>query len=125
MKCEFVKNNGKRCGNYHLKNESYCYWHSKRIPEADKLQARQRGGKDKIIKVNGSYKLSKLETISEAMKLNATLINNVLSDSLDLRCGVGLSSMLNLQLKLIESGEFEKRLSEIEKDLKTKSEQLQ
>jgi hypothetical protein len=114
MKCKFTKDNGKQCGNYHLRNDEYCYWHSDAVPEADKLQARQYGGKARVIKVNGSYKHTKLETISEVTKLNAKLINDVLQDILDLRCGVGLSSMLNLQLKLIEIGEFEKRLVKIE-----------
>lgn len=114
MKCKFTKDDGKQCGNYHLRNDEYCYWHSGAIPESEKIASRIRGGKERIIKSNGKYKHTALKTIEEAMKLNALLINNILSNDLDLRVATGIGQLLGLQLKLIETSDLEKRLKKVE-----------
>ncbi len=118
MKCEQKKLNGKQCKNPALHSDKYCYWHSKNISEIEKHNNRSAGGRNKIIKVNGNFPNLKLTSIKDISKLNALMVNKVLSDTLDLRIATGIAYLLNLQLKLIETSELEKRLQQIEDKLR-------
>lgn len=114
MKCKFKKSNGDTCKNISLKSDRFCYWHSKKIPEAEKKMNRSNGGKNKVIKVNSEFEQCELNSISDVMKLNSVMINGVLNNELDLRIATGITYMLNLQIKGIELNTIEKRIDKIE-----------
>jgi len=115
MKCNFNKSNGESCKNLSLKNEKYCYWHSKTIPEDVKHDSRSKGGKSKVIKVSGDFPEFKLNTIGEILKLNSVMINKVLKNDLDVRLCTGIGYLLNLQIKCIELNNIEKKIDNLEK----------
>ncbi len=117
MICKKIKSNGETCKNPALTKDIYCYWHSKKVPEAEKFEHRSKGGKNKIIVTNGYFPLFKLNSIKDVLKLNSSMINQVLQNELDLRIATGLTYMLNLQCKGIETATIEKRLSVIEKQM--------
>jgi len=118
MKCEQKKLNGEQCRNPALTNDSRCYWHSPSISEEEKSINRSRGGKNKLIKSNCIFPNLKLTSIKDISKLNALMVTKVLSDTLDLRIATGVTYLLNLQVKCIETGTLEERLSKIEASLK-------
>jgi hypothetical protein len=102
MKCRYKKTNKESCKNNSLKNDKYCYWHSKKITEAEKNMNRSNGGKQKQIKCNTEFVEFEIESIKGVCKLNATLINAVLKNKIDLKIATGICYMLNLQMKAIE-----------------------
>ena len=114
MKCQFKKKNNQSCKNNSLKNDKYCYWHSKKITEAEKNMNRSNGGKNKIIKCNSDFPEYELNNIADVLKLNAVLINSVLQNKIDLRIVTGIGYMLNLQMKAIELNSIESKLFKME-----------
>ena len=114
MKCQFKKKNKESCKNNALKNDKYCYWHSKKITEAEKNMNRSNGGKNKIIKCNSDFQEYELNNIADVLKLNAVLINSVLQNKIDLRIVTGIGYMLNLQMKGIELNSIESKLFKME-----------
>ena len=114
MKCSYKKNNSESCKNNSLKNDKFCYWHSKKITEAEKNMNRSNGGKNKIIKCNSDFPEYKLDNITAVCKLNTALINSVLQNKIDLRIATGIGYMLNLQIKAIELVSIESKLFKME-----------
>lgn len=119
MKCTFKKSNGETCKNLSLKDDKYCYWHSKKIPDKAKREARQKGGKTKLIKVNcDNIPEFELNSIDGIIQLNSFVINQTLRNEIDLRISTGIGYLLNIQMKGIELSHFEKRISAIEEQMK-------
>lgn len=87
-----------------LKTDSFCYMHSKKISELEKKTARSKGGKQKQIKIENEneFQTFDLNTVSDVMMLNATIINKVLSGKFNIKIGTSICYMLSLQLKAIE-----------------------
>lgn len=102
MICTFKKKNKETCKNNSLKNDKYCYWHSMKIPLAEKNKNRSKGGKQKQIKCNTEFVEYDIQNIKGICELNATLINAVLKDKVSLKIATGICYMLNLQMKAIE-----------------------
>lgn len=102
MKCSYKKTNKESCKNNSLKNDKYCYWHSKKITEAEKNMNRSNGGSKKQIKCNTEFVEYDIQNIKGICELNATLINAVLKDKVSLKIATGICYMLNLQMKAIE-----------------------
>jgi len=113
MKCNFKKPNGETCKNLSLKEDRFCYWHSKKIPDAEKQ--RSKGGKNKIIKTDGLFPEISLNTIGNIIELNSLMINKILKNEADVRLCTGIGYLLNLQVKCIELNTLEKRIDEVEK----------
>ena len=114
MKCSYKKNNKETCKNNSLKNDKYCYWHSSRVTEAEKNLNRSNGGKQKQIKCNTEFVEFEIESIKGVCKLNATLINAVLKNKIDLKIATGICYMLNLQMKAIELETIESKIFKME-----------
>ena len=114
MNCIHIKSNGENCKNKSLKDEKFCYWHSKTIPEDAKQDSRSKGGKSKVIKVSGDFPEFELNTIEDILKLNSVMINKVIKNEADLRVCTGIGYLLNLQIKCIELNTIEKRIDEME-----------
>jgi hypothetical protein len=115
MKCKFIKSNGETCKSLSLKDEKFCYWHSKSIPEKVKQENRSNGGKQKVIKVNGEFPEIELNSIGDILKLNSLMINKVLKNDIDVRLCTGIGYLLNLQIKCIELNNIEKKIDNLEK----------
>ena len=114
MKCQFKKKNNQSCKNNSLKNDKYCYWHSSKVTEAEKNLNRSNGGKNKIIKCNSDFPEFELNNITDVCKLNASMVNSVLQNKIDLRIATGIGYLLNLQMKAIELHSIESKLFKME-----------
>ena len=117
MKCNHIKKNKERCKAEALRQDTKCYLHSKKIPEAEKHKARSDGGKSKLLKVNGTFEHYELNTIEEVKTLSAHLINSVLQNGIELRLATGLMYLINTHYKLIELSAIENKLFEIENNI--------
>ena len=114
MKCRYKKTNKESCKNNSLKNDKYCYWHSSKVTEATKQENRSKGGKQKQIKCNTEFVEFELNNIADVCKLNASMVNSVLQNKIDLRIATGIGYLLNLQMKAIELVSIESKLFKME-----------
>jgi hypothetical protein len=114
MKCSYKKKNKESCKNNSLKNDKYCYWHSSKVTEATKQENRSKGGKQKQIKCNTEFVEFELNNIADVCKLNASMVNSVLQNKIDLRIATGIGYLLNLQMKAIELVSIESKLFKME-----------
>ena len=114
MKCRYKKKNKESCKNNSLKNDKYCYWHSSKVTEATKQENRSKGGKQKQIKCNTEFVEFELNNIADVCKLNASMVNSVLQNKIDLRIATGIGYLLNLQMKAIELVSIESKLFKME-----------
>jgi len=113
--CIFVKNNGENCGALAMINSEFCYFHNPDI-EAERLETKRNGGKQKVLVMNGTFKPVKLDNIKQVTKFYGDLINNVMNGSIDLRIATGIGYLLNGLLKSMELSELEERLNKIENE---------
>ena len=114
MKCSYKKKNKESCKNNSLKNDKNCYWHSSKVTEATKQENRSKGGKQKQIKCNTEFVEFELNNIADVCKLNASMVNSVLQNKIDLRIATGIGYLLNLQMKAIELVSIESKLFKME-----------
>ena len=104
----------KQCKANALKNSRQCFFHSDKITDEEKKQARIKGGKARQIRVNTEFDIYKLRSINDVLTINERLINDVLQNKISIQILTGIAYNLNLQLKLIEMESIEKRISELE-----------
>ena len=102
------------CNAAALRNDVHCYFHSDKITDEEKKQARQKGGEARKIRVSKDYENFELRNINDIIILNEKLINDVLQNKIDFRIISGIGYNLNLQMKLIQLETIESRISELE-----------
>ena len=103
------------CNAAALRNDVHCYFHSDKITDEEKKQARQKGGEARKIRVSKDYDNFELRNINDIIILNEKLINDVLQNKIELRFVTGIAYNLQLQMKLIQLETIDKRLAELEK----------
>ena len=111
MKCKFKKSDKSTCKNNALHNDRFCFWHSGKITDKKKTEARANGGSKKQIKCNTEFVEYDIQNIKGICELNATLINAVLKDKVSLKIATGICYMLNLQMKAIEIQNAQNKIS--------------
>lgn len=105
----------KKCNANALTNDKHCFFHSDKISDKEKKQARIKGGKARQIRVKSEFDIYKLRNINDVLILNEKLINDVLQNKIDLRIITGIAYNLNLQMKLIELHSIESKINSMEK----------
>ena len=102
------------CNAAALRNDVHCYFHSDKITDEEKKQARQKGGEARKIRVSKNYAHFEVRKINDIIILNEKLINDVLQNKIDFRIISGIGYNLNLQMRLIQLETIEQRLTKIE-----------
>lgn len=102
------------CNAAALRNDVHCYFHSDKITDEEKRQARQKGGEARKIRVSKDYDNFELRNINDIIILNEKLINDVLQNKIDLRIMTSTAYNLQLQIKAIQLETIENRISQIE-----------
>ena len=102
------------CNAAALTNDVHCYFHSDKITDEEKKQARQKGGEARKIRVSKNYDNFELRNINDIIILNEKLINDVLQNKIDLRIMTSTAYNLQLQIKAIQLETIENRISQIE-----------
>ena len=103
------------CNANALTSDVHCFFHSDKITDEEKRQARQKGGEARKIRVSKDYDNFELRNINDIIILNEKLINDVLQNKIELRFVTGIAYNLQLQMKLIQLETIDKRLAELEK----------
>jgi len=114
--CKSITKSGKKCRMLPLKNDVYCYIHSKLTTEQKRVSLRN-GGKSKVL-ICSDFPDMKLNTVSEINLFIVMLINKILKGEMDLRLGTGVNYLIQTLMRGMELSEFETRLNSIEKALK-------
>ncbi|MCE1164584.1 MAG: hypothetical protein LWX07_04180 [Bacteroidetes bacterium] len=118
-KSSFIKENGEPCNSFASNDSDFCYMHDPSISEKEKSNARSKGGKVKTLVINPSEVVSeiKLNDAKQVTKFYSKIINDVMSNKLDLRMATGIGYLLNGLLKSMELSSIEERVTELEKRL--------
>ena len=103
------------CNANALTSDVHCFFHSDKITDEEKKQARQKGGEARKIRVSKNYAHFEVRKINDIIILNEKLINDVLQNKIELRFVTGIAYNLQLQMKLIQLETIDKRLAELEK----------
>ena len=115
MKCEAIKDNGKRCRANAIGNSEYCYQHSPDVSEDDKKDARARGGKNSAIKIDEPLPEREIRSSDDIVKLLEETINLVRGAKLQIKIANCVGFLSGHILRAVETGELEKRLQELER----------
>ena len=102
------------CNAAALRNDVHCYFHSDKITDEEKKQARQKGGEARKIRVSKDYENFELRNINDIIILNEKLINDTLQNKIPFQAMTSTAYNLNLQMRLIQLETIEQRLTKIE-----------
>lgn len=85
LKCAFINNLiGKPCGNWALKGETLCFWHSKREDIVIKRRAaQQEGARQTHLKHKGGVVFQRLNTIKDLAIYHRDLIKSFASGEME------------------------------------------
>ena len=115
-RCQFIKEDGKRCKARPITGDVYCYFHSSKVSQEDRREASSRGGKSKsIVKPLPPVKISK---ISDIASLLADTINRTRAGEMPARVANAVGGLSNYLLKAIEMSELEDRIKKLEEQIK-------
>ena len=102
------------CNANALTNDVHCFFHSDKITDEEKRQARQKGGEARKIRVSKDYENFELRNINDIIILNEKLINDTLQNKIPFQAMTSTAYNLNLQMRLIQLETIEQRLTKIE-----------
>src|SRR5512143_411481 len=113
--CTYLMPTGRPCRATPLRDEPYCFWHSPETAE-DAAEARRVGGLHRRKKktVGTIYGFQGLRTIDDLQGLLETVTIETLALENTLARNRTIGGFLTIGAKLIEVGEFEARLANLE-----------
>jgi hypothetical protein len=113
-KCKYRKGN-RRCKNYALTGDEYCFFHSLRKAK-DRAQAQRKGGKRALAGKKLVLKESDIQIkhTSDVVKLLNETINQVRTGKIEVKIANAVGYLSGICLKALEQGDIEKRLEVLE-----------
>lgn len=120
MRCEFIKLNKEQCNANAMRNSQFCFTHNPETREA-KQEAVIRGGKSPKKNYNPLSPVELSDSKSVVSLLSQT-INEVRQGEIDLRVANCIGYLSGHLIKALEVSDLEKRVDEIEKIIKERSE---
>ena len=103
------------CNANALTSDVHCFFHSDKITDEEKRQARQKGGEARRITISKNYDNFELRNINDIIILNEKLINDTLQNKIPFQAMTSTAYNLNLQMRLIQLETIESRIVELEK----------
>lgn len=120
--CEFIKENGERCGSFPIKGDTFCINHSK-TAEAMRIKAAavRKGGKVRS-RPDGikDWQDMTLGTPAEVSKLLELVINAAVRGDIATQRAGAVSSLCSTMNKSLELGTIDERLKVLEKAILNK-----
>ncbi|MGB7061149.1 MAG: hypothetical protein WBF13_02200 [Candidatus Zixiibacteriota bacterium] len=113
-KCKHRKGK-RRCKNYALTGDDYCFFHSPRKAK-QRADAQRKGGKKALADKKRVLKNSdiQIETTSDVVKLLNETINQVRTGQIEVKIANSVGYLSGICLKALEQGDLEKRLEALE-----------
>ena len=102
------------CNANALTSDVHCFFHSDKITDEEKRQARQKGGEARRITISKNYDNFEVRKINDIIILNEKLINDTLQNKIPFQAMTSTAYNLNLQMRLIQLVTIEQRLTKIE-----------
>ncbi len=118
-KCQFIKQNGKRCEAFALKDGQFCYFHSQDMVEKREESIKRGGDSPKR-----SYVVDdeiKLDTPDKVRELMERTIKNMNQNKISVNMANATGYLANISLKAIEQGDLERRIATLEYAYKIKT----
>jgi len=111
LRCKALTRTGRRCKAAPTET-GYCFFHTdpKRASALGRIGGWNRHGVP-----DSAATLPTLETAIDLQKANAQLITDVYAGRIHPRIAIGLASLLNLQLRIIETSDHERRILALER----------
>jgi hypothetical protein len=114
MTCEFKKSDGTRCKANPLQGEKYCYFHHPK--QAGKhRQSSAKGGKHKLIRLPSNTPAIRLRSADDVVSLIEKTVDEMRRGLISPKITNSIAFVCGTLLRAFEMGDFEKRLSELEK----------
>jgi hypothetical protein len=111
-RCKALAQSGKPCRAFATPG-GLCFFHAnpKKASELGRIGGRRKSFPD----AGNAGSLLKLETATAVRDVATRLIADVFAGKMNPRIAAGLAPLLNLQLRLIETSDLERRIAELEK----------
>lgn len=113
-KCKHRKGK-KRCKNYALTDDDYCFFHSSKKAK-ERAEAQRKGGKKALAEKRRILKESniQIDNTSDVVKLLNETINQVRTGEIEVKIANAVGYLSGICLKAIEQGDIEERLAALE-----------
>jgi len=114
MECKQIKENGEPCKTPARKKDDRCFFHSNKVSEKMKQQARSRGGK--VVKILATENLQpiKIEGTIDVTLLLVDVINKTRSGNMDIKVANTIGFLSGHLLRAFQDSTIEQRISKIE-----------
>lgn len=113
-KCKHRKGK-RRCRNYALTGDDYCFFHSPRKAK-QRTDAQRKGGKKALAEKKRVLQQSniQIENTSDVVQLLNETINQVRTGQIEVKIANSVGYLSGICLKALEQGDLEKRLEALE-----------
>jgi len=115
MKCVAKKQEGLSCEANAMLDDEFCYFHSQKISDSDRLSAQSRGGKANLVKVEHPLQPITIKKVGDVVVLLEETINLVRSGSLDIKAANCIGVLSGHILKALEVDTVASRVEIIER----------
>lgn len=114
MQCQFVKPNGEQCQAQSLRNDKYCFFHSKKEEVVKtRKQAASKGGKSNK-EVDYQEDPIKIQSVSEIVDLYEETINALRLGKIRPKKANSIAYICNSMLKALEQRDITSKLQTLE-----------
>jgi len=113
-KCKYRKGK-RRCKNYALTGDDYCFFHSPRKAK-QRAEAQRKGGRKALAEKRRVLERSNIQikNTSDVVKLLNETINQVRIGEIEVKIANAVGYLSGICLKALEQGDIEKRLEALE-----------
>ena len=113
--CKAIKDGGERCQAAPLRDEELCFWHSpetaKEAAEASRLGGLRRRREHTVA---GAYDIEGLDDVAQLRRVLTIAALDILGLDNSIARGRALIAVVGAGAKLLEVGELEQRLADLE-----------
>lgn len=113
-KCKHRKGN-RRCKNYALTGDDYCFFHSPNKAK-ERAEAQRKGGRKALLEKRRVLQESniEIENTADVVRLLNETINQVRRGEIEVKIANAVGYLSGICLKALERGDIEKRLEALE-----------
>ena len=117
--CKGLTRTGERCGAPPLLDDDFCFWHSPEHTE-EAAAARKLGGQRRRREstLAGAYEIGPLDTVGGIRRVLEIVTFDALGMEISIARGRLLVSTMQVAAKVLETGELEQRVAELEAIIK-------
>jgi hypothetical protein len=120
MQCKHQKENKEQCNSQALTDDQFCFWHSEKITNEAKKEARQNGGRANKLLVYEQLPPIPVNRPGDVVYLLEEVINKVREGKMDIKVANCLGFLSSHLLKAYEQTALKSKLETIEEIISNK-----